>query len=245
MRTRKLAVILAAAFAGTFLGWCNSALGAKYTATACLMVRSREPAMLSHAEREYSDKEFQTFKKTQRLLVRSNFVLMTALRKPDVAKLPSVQAEQREGDPARWLRGIIKVEFPDDAEVMSVSCTRSNPAEAQTLVKSVVDAYLTEVVNEERDYARQRATRLEEVVAGTEAKLRTARMELHQLTEPVPAGKGKTAAATPPTVDSELLRLEIKTLEQELIELRLELLRRMVELRRVPGSRSWSQPNCL
>ncbi len=44
--------------------------------------------------------------------------------------------------------------FPGDAEIMEVSLTADDPAEAATLVQAVVDAYLREVVNTDADRKR-------------------------------------------------------------------------------------------
>ena len=158
---------------------------------------------------------------------------MAALRKPEVAKLPSVRAQLREGDAVRWLIEQIKVEFPGDAEIMTVSCTRNDPDEAQTLVKAVVDAYMVEIVNHEQDLRRERFSELERVLASYEQKLVTQKQTLRELTPDFPDGADKEKSR-PPSVDMQMIQLEIKTLEKMVGEVRMELERQKIELRARP-----------
>lgn len=157
-----------------------SKLGGKYTATSTLRVSTQQPTLLRASAEHSSDKAFEIYKQTQRQLVTSRFVLMAALRKPDVAKLPSAQEQ---GDPVEWLQGIIHVKFPGDTELMEVSASRKDPREAAVLVRAVVDAYLTEVVNAERDMKRQRISELDRAFVEKEAELRAKREDLKKLAE--------------------------------------------------------------
>ena len=76
---------------------------------------------------------------------------MSALRKPEVKDIPIVQYKTQYGDPVDWLTGKLSVSFPGKAEFMMVSLSLEDPKEAKTLVKAVVDSYMTEVVNAENE----------------------------------------------------------------------------------------------
>ena len=102
---------------------------------------------------------FDIYKDTQSQFVTSRFVLISALRKPEIAALPSVK--KHEPDTAGWLSKELKVLFPNKAEIMTVGFAGNDPDEAAALVNAVVKAYLSEVVEKER-YARvERMARLE------------------------------------------------------------------------------------
>ena len=91
---------------------------------------------------------FDIYKDTQSQLLKSRFVLAAALRKPEIAALPSVK--KHEPDAIGWLSSELHVGFPGKAEIMEVSFTATDPQEAATLVNGVIKAYQTEVVDAER-----------------------------------------------------------------------------------------------
>ena len=111
------------------------------------------------------------------------FVLLAALRKPIVAKLPEVQEAQRAGDVVDWLKRHLSVRFPGDAEIMEVSFRSYNPKAAVTLVNAIVDAYLTEVVGAERDQKQRRYNQLATACAVKDEEIRKTRQELKSLAQ--------------------------------------------------------------
>lgn len=198
------------------------AVGSKYTAESFLRVSMQEPGLLSASDRLVDRDHFEIYKSTQQQLVTSRFVLLAALRKTDVAKL-SVVREQEGGDPAGWLQNRISVSFPGRAELMSVSITRRDAQEATTLVRAVVDAYLTEVVNAERDLKRQRISELDRAFAEKETEARKKRDDLKSLAEQV----GGSATET--------LTAKQKSTVEELSIYRQEMARNRFDLRRSQG----------
>ncbi|MCE5269333.1 MAG: P-loop NTPase [Planctomycetaceae bacterium] len=159
------------------------AVGDKYTAVAYLRVAISEAQMFGGNSAIADPVRFDIYKNTQEQLLLSRYVLMAALRKPEVYKIPAVKEVQRNGDPIEWLMKRISVSFPGRAEVMAVSVTRDRPEEALTLVKAVVDSYLTEVVNVERDQKRVRVTELETVCAAKDQNIRRLRQEMRNIGE--------------------------------------------------------------
>jgi capsular exopolysaccharide synthesis family protein len=203
--------------------------GAKYTADSFLRVSMQEPQVLGR-EIQWTDRDkFEIYKNTQQQLVLSRFVLLAALRKPEVAKLPSIQYEQQYGDPVGWLLKRLSVGFPGKAEIMGVSVTRDDPREAVILVAAVVDAYMTEVVNAERDLKRQRLSELDRICTEKETELRSKRTDLKQLAEQLG------------TSDTETLTLKQKLALEELTIYRQEMARVQFDVRRLRGELAGQQ----
>ncbi len=190
--------------------------GDRYTAISVLQVSIADPTLFHPTDAYAADPmRFEIYKATQEQMLRSRFVLMAALRKPEVARLSAVKDAR---DPADWLMRQVSVSFPGRAEVMYVSITRDDPAEAQTLVKAVVDSYLTEVVNVERDKKRLRVSELETVCAAKEQDMRAKRNEMRSL--------GLVSGG----IDTELLTVKNRLMLEELAINRGELARTQTEI---------------
>lgn len=211
-----LLVVLVSCFAVVLVG------RGKYTADSFLRVSMQEKPLAFAGEGQLVDRDrFEIYKNTQSQLVTSRFVLLAALRNREMYKLPSVQAEQQKGDPVQWLQGMVKVTFPGNAELMRVSVTRNDPQEAMTVVRSVVDAFLTEVVNAERDQKMQRIVELDKACTGKETEIRCKREDLKRL------------AATLGTSDTETLSVQQKLALEELSASRQELKKSQFDLQRL------------
>jgi hypothetical protein len=225
MASRNQAILIVALWAAMFCGAAKGATTGKYTATALIHLHATAPTVLERDRQEYSERVYQLFKKTQRIKLASRLVLTRALRdKPELTKLATGALQVRGGDPVRWLQKIVKVEFPDDGELMSVSITLGDPRAATALVNAIVDSYKTEVVDAEADQKRARFSELDRAAIDLEQDLRNKKQELRNLVSP----------STGRSIDYELLELEIKCIEEELHDLRLELARARIELHAVP-----------
>ena len=88
------------------------------TATALLQVSMRQ-------------EEFKIYASTRREVLRSPFVLTTALRKPEVSSLAIIQREKP--NEIAWVQDHLEVSFPGDAEVIQVDLTGGDPEEAVIL----------------------------------------------------------------------------------------------------------------
>lgn len=228
MKTVKMAVVLVAACVAMASGCNAKGAGGKSTATCVLRISYPEPMIQGESGPRSSGKDaFEVYKKTQRQLVTSRLVLSAALGKPEVAKLPSVEAEQQKGDPVRWLERTVEVEFPGDADIMTVSVSLDDSQEATALADAVVDAYLREVVNAERDQKQQRLSELDHVYAEKEAEARAKREELRKLSE-------QRVEEINDSADTEMLRNDIKDLGSVLSQLDTERDRLKVEIRATP-----------
>ena len=226
-------VVCALVFVAACVSCQQNGIAAEYTATAYFKVELREPTIMARVERDFSEEEFTVFKKTQPYLLKSRFVLMAALRKPEVSEIPDFKTAKREGDLVQWLDKQIRVKFPGRGQLMAVSCTRNDPEEAQTLLKAVADAYMMEIVIDERDLKKERLNELEKFCMSLEMELRKQKEVFILLTPDIP-DESKKAKPFRPTVDMQMLQLEMKTLGKAIDLLEMEMIRQRIELRARP-----------
>ncbi|MBN1394771.1 MAG: P-loop NTPase [Pirellulales bacterium] len=171
--------VLIAAIAGPAV-WLG--MGKQYTATGFLHVAMTETPVAFKAEGTWTDvSRYEIYKNTQLQYILNRFVLMGALRKTEVASIPVIQKERLTGDVVEWLSKSLHVGFPGRSEVMSVSLSLPDPGHAQTIVQSVIDSFMAEAVNNERDEKRERYDELERVCADKEREIRKKREVLRGL----------------------------------------------------------------
>ncbi len=164
----------------------------KYTAIALLRLAPSESKMIFETADNINfqaSNAFDIYKKTQRQLLLSRFVLMAALRDLDPTKF---QVLRDEADPVDWLEANINVVFPDEAEVMHVSLTADQPDGLQQLVKAVVDGYFDEFVHVDRKRKIDRLEKLKQAHAKADIELRAKRSDLKELVERVGSGEPST-----------------------------------------------------
>jgi len=94
-----------------------------------------------------TDDERDQYRKRQLQLIKSQFVLESALRKPGIADLEALRAEK---DPVSWLQARIEAIMGEDAEVVLIRMRGADRRESQQIVDAVTQAYLSEVVNKEK-----------------------------------------------------------------------------------------------
>jgi capsular exopolysaccharide synthesis family protein len=98
---------------------------------------------------------FDTFKRSQQQLLKSPPVLDAVLRNKNFSKL-SVVTHQSPDDLGSWLEKNLTVDFPGNGEMMRISFRAEKPADAKAIVDEVVEEYMVNVVNKDKqDAARQ------------------------------------------------------------------------------------------
>ena len=214
--------LLCAAVAGP-AAWFG--IGPKYTASALLSVAMVEKPIAFQMEQGADKDRFEIYKSTQTQLLTSRFVLMAALRNPQVAKLPVIRREQEKRDPIVWLQKHINVGFPGKAELMDVSMSREDPDEAAILVREVVQAYLNEVVNTEGDKKRIRLSEVDKACSEKEQEIRSSRESLKKL-----ASELGTSATENLTLKQKLSLEELALYRTDLARLQSEARRFKAEL---------------
>lgn len=138
-----------------------------YEAVAWLRVRDKS-GMLSTGGRDSA--EYESYRKTQVQLIKSPFVLTSALRRPGVADLPTIREEE---DPVGWLARYIQVTAPMESEVLQVRLRGENAADVTKIVNAVTTAYLEDIVNKERAERLGRRDALEKKYKENMSELRT------------------------------------------------------------------------
>lgn len=226
-------VVCALVFVAACVSCQQYGMAAEYTATAYFKVKLRAPTIIARAERDFSEKEYAIFKKTQPYFMKLRYVLAIVLRKPEITNIPDVKREMQEGDPIRWLDKQIRVSFPGRWQLMKVSCTRNDPEEARTLLQAVVDTYMAEIVEDERDSKKERLNELEKSCMSLEVELRKKKEVFIQLTSDIP-DENEKAKPFRTTVDIQMLQLDMKTLEKAIDLLKMEMIRQKIELRARP-----------
>lgn len=190
---------------------------------ALLRVASHEPALLFRSPEGDPERNFQMYKRTQEQLLKSEFVLRAVLRIGKVSNLPVVK---RQDDPVAWLSRRLRVDFPGDAEIMRVSLEGVDPESAVALVNEVVNAYMREVVDKEKNERMKRLNELEEAYVTTENQVKKKWTELKQLAEKLGTSETGTLSMT-----QQIAFQEYTESRRELVPVRIELRQAESELK--------------
>jgi hypothetical protein len=216
-------------------------------ATALFHVDSAEPSIFGDdAAKRPGDQDFEIAKKTQLALLKSNFVLTAAIRNPKVASLTILEGED---DPVSWLQENLEVEFPQNAEILSIRLrgTEGQANDLVQLVDAVADAYKKEVVSEMRQRrltSRDLLARNLENLNGEIQKKFEIYLDIARESDRVESGSGQVMQDLDmkrlDRIEAELLRLENEVVEAQAksddgrlkpLELRIEeLSKRQAEL---------------
>ncbi|MFZ5831773.1 MAG: GumC family protein [Planctomycetota bacterium] len=209
-----LGLICAAAIgAGIWFGY-----GPQYESTAYLRVNALpEHVVFANNMRGDPLSEFDIYKNTQLNLIKSRFVLETALSRPEVERLG---VRQRERDPAVWLADKLSVRFPGRAEIMEISMRSHDPEEATAIVQAVVDTYLNDIVEVERARRNEQLKKANDVFNDKNEAIRQKRQQVQQM------------ASTIGTFDKEALSIKQQLAMQQFAQFQGELSRVRVELGR-------------
>src|SRR5262249_19810426 len=152
-------------FAAFVLGGTLAALAAatawflmspKHTAMAQIRVLSKQTRMLPdpHEGRE----DFKTFIKTVSSQIKRPRVIREALKQDKVVPL---KLSDQESDAAAFIDEAMKVEFPENSEILTVSLATNDPNVSVTLLKAVLDSFKKLIVDEDETQRRVRVADLD------------------------------------------------------------------------------------
>lgn len=131
---------------------------------------------------------------THQVLIKSPFVLNSALRAPGVSTLPSIQKiEEQNLDLADWLATQIHVQVGRSGEYMILSMTGENPQDVQRIVNAVTEAYLERVVNSERANTIAKRNSLERTFREKSEEIRERMESLNAVTRELGTADAETA----------------------------------------------------
>ena len=104
---------------------------------------------------DMSDSEYDSFRRTQVELLRSKVTLTRAVRDPSVLQATFLAQVH---DPMEWLEKNLRIDYPNDAELLRVRLFTHEPDDGVKIVDAVVHAYFRELVEKgtrERDDAER------------------------------------------------------------------------------------------
>jgi capsular exopolysaccharide synthesis family protein len=147
-----------------------------FEAVAWLRVRDKSGMYGAGGGRDNA--EYEAYRKTQVQLIKSPFVLTSALRRPGISSLATFSDED---DPVGWLMRNVQVSAPMESEVVQVRLRGENSKEVTQIVNAVTQAYLNDVVNKEKTERLQRRDTLERKYKENMAEVRANLDTYHNL----------------------------------------------------------------
>ncbi len=115
---------------------------------------------------------------------------------PKLKNRACIRREDDRHNAIQWLTEAIHVDSPEkNGGIMEVSATEPDKEDAAVLVNAVIDAYMNEVVNADRQSRRDRLSDLQKISADKEVEVRTKREQLKRELENIGAGDEQTMAA--------------------------------------------------
>jgi hypothetical protein len=150
-----------------------------FKAEALLLVRHSMAPMIE-TTRKSSEAEDRLYANTQRVLLKSPFVLTAALRKPGISELSLIKGQD---EPLQWLVENIQCEFVDNSQILRVSVSGKDSRELSLVVDAVVDSYLYEVVQSEQTEASNMLQTLRQQRRSNEKTIREKAEIVHHLAE--------------------------------------------------------------
>lgn len=167
-----------------------------YKAEALLELKPSQPVVVSRtADQSQAMNEFEIFRETQQSLLKSRFVINAALRDVKLKNRPCIIREDLAHNAIPWVTEQIHVDFASKmAGIMQVSATLPDAQDAAALVNAVVEAYMKEVVDYDRQQRRDRLSDLQQIAAEKDNEVRGKRELLKRELENTSAGDEQTMA---------------------------------------------------
>ena len=150
---------------------------------AWFLCKAEQPVLIEAPAAEQSRRntnEFDVFRRTQMAMIQTPLVLAAAVRPREISELPVIKAEK---DPVMYLQNELRVEFSGESELLRISMRGDDPEQLVAIVNSVADAYIREVVENDRNARRRTQETLRSQLEQTEGQLRTSLNELKRLAQ--------------------------------------------------------------
>jgi polysaccharide biosynthesis transport protein len=177
-----------------------------YTSFATLRVLANQEGIVWNAD-PTSIAAQSTELRTQTAALTSRRVILAALRQDEVKRLG---LDARYGDPVDWLETNLKTTFIDPGEFITVTLNASDPTDATTALKNIINAYMDDVVYGEQTAKAARHAEVEKIYTETANNLNRKREVF------------KEAADKAGTSDHEVLTRQQQALLDNLHEAKLQ-----------------------
>ena len=211
-----LACGLVASLAVAALAWFL--IPADYEVQALFEVQQQDKGdIMDGASGRGSRDEHDLFKKSQLTLVKSPLVLQAALRREEIAQLPSIKANRN--DQVRFLNDEIMVDYPGGGDILRIRMKGENADELVKLVDAVKDAYTKEVLDKERQFKQSKRDTLQRELSTTTTKLAQKSKEELNLSRDLKAASSDAVQFQMQIMMNELqaLRREEQDMQREII----------------------------
>ncbi|MBN9118712.1 MAG: hypothetical protein J0I06_06070 [Planctomycetes bacterium] len=205
--------------AGAFAAW--ELLASKYESYALFQVSS-VPTPIGNQNANQARTDFATYVKTTAALIKSEFVLNSALR--DMKDLPTIKAQ---ADPIKYLEDELMVTWQDGSEVIRLTFKSGEPQDAKRIVDAVQKAFMSEVVQKDVDEKKQFLKKVEEAQGEMKRVLLNSTTDKAKPGPVVPAGGAGGSA--PPAMLPQDITTRLHTIEPRILINRLAGLQQEVE----------------
>ncbi len=165
----------------------------RYEAQSLIKIQKIMPVVIQNARNGGQDEgaAYDIYKKTQLQLLKSNFVLGRATRSPEMAGLQTMQ--EHKADPVGFLESKLVVDYPGDAELMRVAIKGTRREELATIVNTIVQSYMDEVVNADNVAKLKQRDLLNQHYSKNQEEFRTKSEKYHTLINQLGASTSEAA----------------------------------------------------
>ena len=203
-----------------------------FEALSILRVNREVSSPIGDRYRSYGTiQDYNNYKQTQAMLLRSPYVISIALRDRAINQLPMISLDKfgrRRTNSVAWLADEIKVDLAGESEILQVRLSGENPDHVKAVLDAVVKSYLAEIVNREKSEKLSILDMLRQRYADNQAAMRQKSDQLHELA--VTFGSPDLAVVrNQHQIDMEQMRykkLELDRLQSELDAVEIELAQR-------------------
>jgi|GEM_PF-1046254 len=147
LRRRWLLALLMGALLGAAIAGLLMWLFPLSSSVTAMVHVQQEVEGLLEQQKHFSPQRLEIFQETQAALIKSQFILKSALIPREIAQLEAVQ--NQEPDPVTWLQDELQVGFQGETLFVRFS-GEENSEEMKKIIQAVIAAYKNEVVKEER-----------------------------------------------------------------------------------------------
>jgi hypothetical protein len=209
-RFSLIALLLFTTLVCVLLGWWVRPR--RFIVESLFQLSASQPVPVGSSPSTFDPQEFALRRKTQVDLVRSDLVLLSALRDPTIAALPVLRSKS---DPVNWLRDQLEVETSSDSQLISIRirCAEGAVDDCRQIVDAVSDAYVKNVLFREE---QQRQVR-------RDALSRSISQVRDELVKSIAISQAANKKADVSDPASEVAQLEIDAKQDVLRELLREL----------------------
>lgn len=185
--------------------------------TALVHVQQEQEDLMNKKER-FSPQELEVFQETQAALIKSQFVLQSALNRRDISQLQAVIKE--EPDPITWLQDELFVGFQGETLMLRYD-GEEDSEEMKRIVDAILDAYENEVVGKDRIRSGEMKENLAKLHRELDKELSEKIEKYNTLSEEIGGAESPIAQSVLSMLINEVREIQRQILDkkQELVEI--------------------------